>query len=265
MLAGSRGVIRANNREQFIAAINTLRHIVSNEQAEPFEKQHFLVEQYLDGEEIALDGFMQNGKLIPLALFDKPEPLTGPYFEESYYITPSQKSVKQQREIIREIERCCKSYGLRQGPVHAEARITGQGVVLIEMASRTIGGQCARLIDEVLGIPLEDIVIRLTAQDRVELSENNGYAGVLMIPITKTGVLKRIEGLTAANQVEYIQDIEIHIQPGYELIPLPEGSSYLGFIFAKSPGYEQTYQALKTAYHQLEFVTSPKWQIELPH
>jgi len=262
MLSGSRGVIRANNPAEFSVAASTVQNIVSQEKCDDFESQHFLVEQYLEGEEIALDGFVQDGQLITLALFDKPEPLTGPYFEESYYITPSRYPAEIQQAITDEIQRCCIAYGLTHGPVHAEARLTDQGVVLIELASRTIGGQCSELINYVLGIKLEEIIIQLMCMQEINLPENRQYAGVLMIPIRQTGILKRVEGITRARQVEYIRDIEIHIQPGYELVPLPQGASYLGFIFASAPEYEQTYQALRSAYECLKFKTTQNWALE---
>ncbi len=263
MLSGSRGVIRADDPTQFIAAAERLERILANEPASDYERRHFLVEQYLDGDEIAFDGFVQDGRLLPLAMFDKPEPMNGPFFEESYYITPSRHDAATQQAIVEEIERCCAAYGLRHGPIHAEARITTQGVVLLEMASRTIGGQCARLIEYVLGSNLEQVIIQLMSDRSPEYQRGSKHAGVLMIPIEQSGVLKRVEGLIKAQQVANITDIEIHIQPGYELIPLPEGSSYLGFIFASAETFDQTLQALREAHQQLKFITSPRWELEI--
>ena len=262
MLSGSRGVIRANNSAEFMGAAEQIKRILSRQPYADDERQQFLVERYLDGDEVAIDGFVQNGRFIPLALFDKPEPLNGPYFEESYYITPSRHSIKTQQAIIQEIEKCCKAYGLSHGPIHAEARITSEGVFLIEMASRTIGGQCAQLIEYVLGCKLEEVIIRLMCFEPLEINQTQQHAGVLMIPITQRGILKRVEGLLEAQGIEHITHIEIHIQPGYELIPLPEGSSYLGFIFASADGFEQTWQALREAHSRLKFITSNSWQLE---
>ncbi len=262
MLSGSRGVIRVNDIKEFIAAADIIKKILQKESAEGYEAKHFLIEQFIDGEEIAIDGFVQNGKFITLSLFDKPEPLHGPYFEESFYITPSRHSTRTQQSIIKEIEKCCQAYGLLHGPVHAEARITDQGVFLIEMASRSIGGQCAQLIEYVLGIKLEEVIIRLLCGEHLKLTFSKNYAGVLMIPIKKRGVLKRVEGLLKAQQVTNISNIEIHIQPGYELVPLPEGSSYLGFIFASSTSFSDTLTALQDAHKKLNFVTSTSWSLE---
>jgi len=262
MLSGSRGVIRADCADEFIRAAEQIKKIIASGPYSDYEKQHILVEQFLAGEEIAFDGFVQNGKLIALALFDKPEPMNGPYFEESYYITPSRHTDEVQQAILLEIEKCCRAYGLTHGPIHAEARITSTGVVLIEMASRTIGGQCAQLIEYVLGIKLEEAIIRLMCFQPLETKQSECHAGVLMIPIRRKGVLKRVEGLLEAQQVKYIDQIEIHIQPGYELLPLPLGNSYLGFIFASAPDFMQTWTALHQAHHRLNFITTESWQLE---
>ncbi len=261
MLSGSRGVIRANSVIEFTRAAETIRDILQNENGSEFEKSHFLVESFLAGKEIAFDGFVKEGRIIPLAMFDKPEPLNGPYFEESYYITPSNLPDHTQQQIIGEIEKCCHAYGLIHGPIHAEVRITEKGPYLIEIASRTIGGQCAQTIEYVLGVKLEEIIIKLACEPLVKLKRTDLYAGVLMIPIQNNGVLKRVEGMTKAQQIKYISNVEIHIQPGYELIPLPKGSSYLGFIFAQSPDFDATFNALKQSHQALKFITSEKWDL----
>jgi len=262
MLSGSRGVIRADNSAEFIAAAKIIQKILSTEACDEYESQHFLIEQFLQGQEIAIDGFVQNGRFILLSLFDKPDPLNGPYFEESFYITPSIHPAKVQQEIINEIEKCCHAYGLTHGPIHAEARLTDQGIFLIEMASRTIGGQCAQLIEYVLGVKLEEVIIRLMCFETLHLEFKQKHAGVLMIPIHRRGILKRVEGLIEAQQVEHISNIEIHIQPGYELVPLPEGSSYLGFIFASADSFSETLTALRKAHQKLKCITSDSWTLE---
>ncbi len=164
--------------------------------------------------------------------------------------------------MIDEVERCCAAYGLEHGPVHAEARLTESGPVLLELAARTIGGQCGQLIEFSLQQKLEELVIEGMCGLRLPVTAGAESAGVLMIPITDSGILKRVEGLIEARQTEFIRDIEIHISPGYELVPLPEGASYLGFIFAQAPDYEQTLAALKSAYSKLRFVTQPRWNLE---
>lgn len=262
MLSGSRGVIRANNSIEFAAAYKRIFNIIDDPAYSDYERSHILVEQYLEGFEVALDAFIDGDEFTVLAIFEKPEPLTGPYFEESYYITPTQHSKKTQQAIIKEIKRCCQAYGLKFGAIHAEARITPQGVYTIEIASRTIGGQCSKLLEYSLGLPLEEIILKLASKQTIEPQQNHLFPGVLMIPIQQAGLLKRVEGLLAANQVTHIKDIEIHIQPGYELIPLPEGQSYLGFIFAVSDTFDTTFEALKKAFEQLKFITQKTWNIK---
>lgn len=260
-LSASKGVIRANNHQQLIAACTTIELILDKSNITGYERNHVLVEAYLDGPEFAVDGVLIDGSFHLLAIFDKPEPLTGPYFEETYYLTPSQLAQTNQSELIEEVSRCCQAYGLTQGPVHAEARVTKNGIFLIELAARTIGGQCGQLIEFSLKQKLEEIVIQGLCGNAPNLPSTPLSAGVLMIPVEASGILKRVEGLTAAMQVDFVEDIEIHIQEGYELVPLPEGSSYLGFIFAQAPTFDQTFDALKKAHQMLNFVTQPVWKL----
>ncbi len=260
-LAGSRGVIRVDDRAQFVTACRRIEPILERAGLSGFTRGHVLVEAYLDGPEYAVEGFVVDGQFHLLTIFDKPEPLTGPYFEETYYLTPSRLDSAEAASLVAEVARCAAAYGLAHGPIHAEARLTADGPVLLELAARTIGGQCGQLIEFTVGQPLEQVVIqgmcgRLPNVDAV------ASAGVLMIPITEHGILQRVEGLTDALQTPWVRDVEIHINPGYELVPLPEGASYLGFIFAQGPSFEETYAALKSAHSRLRFVTRPNWPLE---
>lgn len=261
-LAASRGVIRADDDTEFNAAVRRIDAILESTTQQGFARENLLVESYIDGQEYAVEGFIINGKFSLLTIFDKPEPLTGPYFEETYYLTPTRLESQQRETLIGEITRCCAAYGLEHGPVHAEARLASSGPILLELAARTIGGQCGQLIEFSLQQKLEELIIQGMCGIAPQTDGEGESAGVLMIPITDSGILKRIEGLTEAQQTEYVRDIEIHINPGYELIPLPEGASYLGFIFAQSPDFDQTYKALKVAHSKLSFVTQPKWELE---
>jgi len=261
-LSASRGVIRADNANDLVAACRRIDGILQTAGVQGYAREHLLVESYIEGDEYAIEGFMVNGDFRLLTIFDKPEPLTGPFFEETYYLTPSRLSAQQQQLLTDEVAKCCAAYGLEQGPVHAEARLTAAGPVLLELAARTIGGQCGQLIEFSLQQKLEELVIQGMCGLPFNRGEQTNAAGVLMIPITDRGILRRIEGLTEALRVEYVEDIEIHINPGYELLPLPEGASYLGFIFAQAPDFERTYSALKQAYAKLRFVTQPKWDLE---
>lgn len=261
-LSASRGVIRVNDDVEFMRALARIDAILAKTGLQGHVRNHLLAESYIDGIEYAIEGFIINGRFNLLTLFDKPEPLTGPYFEETYYLTPGRLEVSQQQRLVDEVARCCRAYGLTHGPVHAEARMTRNGPVLLELAARTIGGQCGQLIEFSLKQKLEELVINGMCGILPVIEKQAEAAGVLMIPITNSGILKRVEGLTAAMQTEYVRDIEIHISPGYELVPLPEGSSYLGFIFAQAADYDLTYRALRTAYSKLRFVTQPRWDLE---
>ncbi len=261
-LAASRGVIRADNLDEFEAAARRIDNILDKAGITGFARDHLLIESYIDGDEYAIEGFMIDGHFSPLTIFDKPEPLTGPYFEETYYLTPSRLNAQQSHALLDEVARCCRAYGLEHGPVHAEARLGPDGPILIELAARTIGGQCGQLIEFSRAQKLEELVILGMCGIVPEPACRQESAGVLMIPITSSGILKRVEGLTEAMQTPHVKDVEIHINPGYELVPLPEGASFLGFIFAQAPDAERTYTALKTAYSCLRFVTQPKWPLE---
>ncbi len=264
-LSGSRGVIRADNAKQLVTACTRIDGILALAGETGYCRNHVLIESYLDGPEFAVEGFILNGQFHLFTIFDKPEPLTGPYFEETYYLTPTRLDKTQQTELIDEVRRCCHAYGLEQGPVHSEVRFTTNGPVLLELASRTIGGQCGQLIEFSLQQKLEELVIQGMCGIKPELADSFQAAGVLMIPVTDSGILKRVEGLTNALQTKYVVDIEIHIREGYELISLPEGASYLGFIFAQAANYDLVYQALKAAYAELKFVTQPVWQLSPAH
>ena len=261
-LAASRGVIRANNDIEFSEACSRIDAILETAGQRGFLRDHILVESYLDGDEYAVEGFMQNGEFHLLTIFDKPEPLTGPYFEETYYLTPTRLSAAGQESLVQEVTNCCAAYGLQQGPVHAEVRFIENGPVLLELAARTIGGQCGQLIEFSLGHKLEELVIQGMCNELPDRASNQEAAGVLMIPIRQAGILKRVEGMIDALQTPYVRDIEIHISPGYELVPLPEGSSYLGFIFAQAPDFDSAYRALQLAHEKLGFITQPRWGIE---
>ena len=261
-LSASRGVIRDDSAADFETACRRIDAILQTAGAEGFAREYLLAESYIDGDEYAVEGFMVAGEFRLLAIFDKPEPLTGPFFEETYYLTPSRLEPAQQRRLTDEIARCCAAYGLEHGPVHAEARLTGTGPVLLELAARTIGGQCGQLIEFSLERKLEELVIQGMCGLPLETGDRRDAAGVLMIPITESGILQRVEGLTEAMQTEFVRDVEIHISPGYELVPLPEGASYLGFIFAQAPDFARTYAALREAHARLRFVTRPRWALE---
>ncbi|WP_135622184.1 ATP-grasp domain-containing protein [Solemya pervernicosa gill symbiont] len=259
-MSGSRGVIRVDDQAQLSAAVERVRPMLRDGRGED-EQNMLLVEAYLPGREVALEGMLHRGELSVLALFDKPDPLEGPFFEESYYITPSRFDEATQQSVAEVVVAACHAYGLQEGPVHAELRINDAGPWVLEVASRTIGGQCGRLLRFGTGRSLEELVLSQAMGEPLTLQADRGGAGVLMIPIPEAGLLRRVEGLMAANKVEWIEDIEISVREGYELVPLPEGESYLGFIFARAPSPEQAEAALREAHAHLKIVVAPLMKI----
>ena len=262
-LSASRGVIRADTPVDLLAACARTQAILAADPADDaWLNTHLLLESFVPGPEVALEGLLQGGVLQVLAIFDKPDPLEGPYFEETYYITPSRHAAAVQQQIVASVRAACDGLGLREGPVHAELRIGPAGCVILEVASRTIGGECARLLGLGTGHSLEELVIAHATGRQLEVVPQAGGAGVLMIPIPAAGILRRIEGISAARAVPYIEDILINIRDGYELVPLPEGSSYLGFMFAAAPTPAQAEAALRAAHAQLTIVTAPLLRLE---
>ena len=258
-LSASRGVIRADDSHSWTAALRRLAGIL-DEVKDPEESALVLIEQFIPGAEVALEGLLQGGQLSVLALFDKPDPLNGPYFEETYYITPSRLPVAIQRQLVEEVQHACLAYGLLEGAIHAECRINDAGVWVLEVAARTIGGLCGRLLRFGTGHSLEEIIIGHAVGRALVRPSSAGAAGVLMIPIPRAGVLSRVEGTAAASRVPYIEDLEISVREGYELVPLPEGASYLGFIFARAPSAEEVERALRVAHAQLRVIVQPLWK-----
>lgn len=262
-LSGSRGVIRVDDRAGALAACARVQAILAGEpRHDAFAATHLLLERFVSGPEVALEGLLVDGELQVLAIFDKPDPLEGPYFEETYYITPSRHPADVQQAVTASVQAACRALGLRAGPVHAELRITAAGCIIMEVASRTIGGECARLLRAATGHGLEDLVIAHASGQHLAFERPADAAGVLMLPIPRAGILRRIEGIGAARAVPYIEDISIAIREGYELVPLPEGASYLGFMFARAPTPSLVEAALRAAFARLEIVVAPVLRME---
>ena len=256
-LSASRGVIRANNEQEFIETCTRIKKIIEHS-ADEFERTHVLIEDYIDGIEIAYEGYLKNGELHTLTIFDKPEPLTGPYFEETIYVTPSQLNSKIQESIKQTVQQACNIYGLKTGPIHAELRIDQNNKPwILEVASRTIGGDCARTLDSDNGFNIEELTIALAMNKPYETDSNEQCRGVMMMPIKKGGILRRVEGLSKARNVEHVESVDIIIREGNELVPLPEGNQYPGYIFARAKTQQEVISALQEAFSKLEFVVAP--------
>lgn len=252
-LSGSRGVIRANNAGEFIAAFHRLKRMLVAEGNSAYETS-FLVEDFIPGFEVALEGILTHGQLKVLALFDKPDPLNGPFFEETIYVTPSRLSTQVQAEIAKSVAVAAASLELREGPVHAELRVNGQGPWMLEIAGRSIGGLCSTILEFSSGMCLEELILRhATGEEITTIERDEHAAGVMMIPIPAAGILKGVYGVEEAEKVPLITGIEITAKLNYSLVPLPEGASYLGFIFARGDTPAEVEEAIRKAHQLLRF------------
>jgi D-alanine-D-alanine ligase-like ATP-grasp enzyme len=259
-MSASRGVIRADNKDEFIAACERIKPIVATAE-DSFVQQHLLIEDYIDGSEIAYEGFLHDGVLNTITIFDKPDLLTGPYFEETIYVTPSALDNTLQQSIKTVIQDACIAYGLTTGAVHAECRIDNNNDIwILEIASRTIGGDCSRMLDND-NFTIEELAISLAINQPFDVTMPQQARGVMMIPIREKGLLKRVEGLLEANKIDHIDKIDIIICEGHELIPLPEGNQYLGYIFASADTAKQVTTAIREAHACLKFITAPVFKI----
>jgi biotin carboxylase len=257
-LSASRGVIRADDPAQFVAAYERLLAILQRPDVTGSRRrsaQEILVESFIPGTEVALEGLLTNGQLRVLTLFDKPDPLDGPFFEETIYVTPSRLPSAVQHQLASHTAAVAAALGLRHGPVHAELRVNAQGPWLLEIAPRSIGGLCSRALRFGDELSLEALLLRHALGLETEsLARERLAAGVMMIPIPKAGILEQVTGQQSARQVGGIEDIRITIPLGQEVVPLPEGSRYLGFIFARDVTPAGVEAALREAHRRLTLV-----------
>ncbi len=262
VLSASRGVIRANDFAELkvaharVAAL--LRSPPVAERRDP-DLGRILIEQFIPGAEVALEGLLSSGRLHVLALFDKPDPLDGPFFEETLYLTPSRWPADLQEEIAREVSAAALALGLREGPVHAELRLSPDGPRILEVAARSIGGLCGRALRFGVGVTLEELLLRHALEPGAlpPLREERA-SGVLMLPIGRGGVLQEVRGAEAARAVSGIEEVVITAHLHEELVPLPEGASYLGFVFARGETPAQVEAALRAAGALIEVRVAPK-------
>jgi biotin carboxylase len=255
-LSASRGVIRANTVDHFITAFRRIAALLGRDDVEVSGEaaQYLLAEEYIPGLEVALEGLLMGGTLHTLALFDKPDPLEGPYFEETIYVTPSRLPASVQQAIERVTASACAALGLVEGPVHAELRINDTGPWVLEVAARSIGGLCSRTLRFGTGMTLEEIILRHALGWPIEtLARERRPAGVMMIPIPRAGRLQAVRGKESAESVVGVEDVTLTAHIGQELVPLPEGWQYLGFIFARAETPDAVEAALRDAHARLKF------------
>lgn len=259
-LSGSRGVIRADSPAALRRAWARVRRLLAQPDIRALRDPDaalVLVETFIPGREYAVEGLLSHGRLQVLAIFDKPDPLYGPYFEETLYVAPSRGSAHVQRAMEAAVDAACRALGLTHGPVHAECRVNDVGVFILEVAARPIGGICARAL-RFLGpkgaeTTLEGLLLRHAIGERVDRwTLAPGATGVMMIPIPRPGVLRGVDGAERARAVPGIDDVVLTARLDQTLVPLPEGATYLGFIFARADSPAEVESALRTAHACLE-------------
>ncbi len=260
ILSASRGVIRADDPAQFVNAFRRIGAILRTPEVVAMGEgaRQILVEEFVPGMEVALEGLLFKGDLQVLALFDKPDPLDGPFFEETIYVTPSRLPAATQAAIADCTAAAAQALGLREGPVHAELRLNESGPWIVEVAARSIGGLCSRTLRFGTGMSLEELIIRhALGMEIASMERERKPAGVMMIPIPQSGTLQEIRGREEAERIPGIEEIKITIPIGQAVIPLPEGMKYLGFIFARDETPERVETALREAHRRLTFIMTP--------
>ncbi len=265
-LSASRGVIRADTPEEFVRGFERIRALLKSPEVGVLREDtsNFIqVETYIEGAEVAVEAIVDRGRLRVLAIFDKPDPLAGPFFEETIYVTPSRMSRELQQGIVETLAKAAAALELYHGPVHAELRINPAGIWVMEVAARSIGGLCSLalrfeipLVDK--EVSLEELLIRLMlGLDVSRIYREDAASGVMMIPIPEAGFYQETQGIDEARATSGIEDVVITAKVSQKLVPLPEGSSYLGFIFARGGSPESVENALRRAHEKLRFIITP--------
>ena len=257
-LSGSRGVVRVDTPDELIAAFERLRRLLAGRDVRVERDEahgQVLIESFIPGTEYAFEGLMTHGRLQTLAVIDKPDPLNGPYFEETIYRMPSVAPLDTQDRIVASVAAACAAIGLFHGPVHAECRVNDSNVHVLEVAARPIGGLCSRALRFGQGTTLEEVLLRQALGENVSsYAREQAASGVMMIPIPRRGIYRRVEGIDRAKAVTGVEDIQITAKPDTTLVPPPEAKSYLGFIFARGNEPWDVDRALRAAHARLDFV-----------
>ena len=260
-LSASRGVIRCESRGELLGAVARIRQMLS---AETLEGEHaILVEEYLSGDEYSVEALLHDGQLEVIAIFEKPEPMTGPFFEETIYVTPPRVDARTLKSIEVALMEMVVALEFREGPLHAELRISNTGVSFIEVASRTIGGRCGKVVEFLTGASLETWVLANAVRRPIQRRDTADAFGVMMIPVPKAGVLRRVEGISNARRVKGIVSVEVDAREGQKLTPWPEGGPYPGFIFSRCANAAEAAAALRAAHDELAFVTAPELAVKI--
>jgi biotin carboxylase len=261
ILSGSRGVMRADDGAELVEAVARLQRLLASPDVRALHDSgadEILIEEFVPGAEFALEGIVEHGRLRILALFDKPDPLDGPFFEETIYVTPSRAGLAVETAIEHAVIRAIAALGLTHGPIHAECRVNGGDAVVLEVAPRPIGGLCAQALRFTAGsreASFEEVLLRHAVGEPIGLwQRQNTASGVMMIPIPAEGVYRRVEGEDEAREVRGVWEVAITAKPDQRLVRLPEAASCLGFIFARAQDSSDVERALRDAHARLRFV-----------
>ena len=267
-LSGSRGVMRVDDAAGFVTAFDRLRRLLDSRDVQmerDAAHEVTMIESFIPGAEFAVEGLLEQGEFRALAIFDKPEPLDGPFFEETIYLTPSRASHDTQERIIAGVRAAIAALGLRHGPIHAECRVDARRagpvdppVYVLEVAARPIGGLCSKALRfehaDGSSASLEEVLLRhAVGEDVSGFARERQASGVMMIPIPKRGIYRRVDGVEGASAVPGVEEVQITAKPDTMLVPLPEGKSYLGFIFARGEEAGAVESALRAAHGRLQF------------
>jgi len=269
VLSASQGVIRANNSAEFERAVTRIRSLLESPEIRALHEpglEQLLVEAYIPGKEVAVEGLIDHGRVRVLAIFDKPDPLEGPYFEETIYVTPSRLPSEMQRSIEECAARCVAALGLLTGPLHAEFRVNEECVWPLEIAPRPIGGLCSRALR--FGperMSLEELLLRQAlGMPGSDAQRESDASGVMMIPVPRSGIFEGADGIEAAEKVPGVDEIRITARLRDYVAAWPEGSSYLGFVFARAKSAREVEEALRAAHAKMVFRFSPRLTVEHP-
>src|SRR4029079_1839836 len=260
-LSGSRGGMRANSPAELDEASERLRALLSRVDVRAIRTgldDVVLVEGFIEGREFAIEGVLTDGVLQSFAIFDKPDPLDGPFFEETIYVTPSDLDEATQSRVIDQVQRAVDALGLTTGAVHAECRVSPAGVFVLEVAARPIGGLCSKVLRFTSGgsfdVSLEEVLLRHAAGEDVSRFQREGRAsGVMMIPIPKKGLLKRVSGTEQAAAVEGVEEVRITAKQDQLIEQLPEAGTDLALLFALGCSSTAVVSSLKRAHARLRF------------
>lgn len=246
--SGSQGVVRADDAAGLADAIAHVGHIVG-------ARSPLLVEEMVHGVEVAVEGLMRGGRLEVLAVFEKPETPQGPTFPETILVAPARLATATLHRVVDTARRAATAVGLVEGPVHVECMVDGDRVWFLELAARTIGGFCGRALEQG-GVSLEELVIRHAIG--MDLPERTAVhaTGVLMLPVPDAGRVTAVRGVEMAGTVDGVTSVVMSVGIGEEVLPLPVGNRYAGFVFARGDYTDEVEAALRAAWSVIEVEVS---------